>query len=477
MNNRNVLDGFFWSALETYSTQGIAFIVGIIMARVLTPEDYGVLGIIGVFLILSETFIDSGFTNALINKDNCTSRDYNTVFIFNIIISIVLFIVLYISAPIIATFYNNQILIWTTRAMALSFVISSFGSVHMTIVTKNLNFKVKAIISLVVSISSGAIGISLAYSGWGVWSLIWQAILSVLIKVCIYICYVKWRPAMLFSKESFKELFGFGSKLLGSNLLFSLYNNLYSLVIGKVFSATELGYFTRADGYSKLIPNNISGILGKMLFPVLSKSKENDSDLCILHNKITMTSTFFIFPGCLFLAGLSSPLIFLLISQKWMPIVPILQILCIGGLFEHFCTINSNFILAKGRSEIFLKNHLVTKPVGIIIIVISVLGNIEIIAWGKVLYTLICAIVSTNALLKVINIDLKSYFGDTTKILLISIVISILLNTIFTYVNYSWINLITFLASAILLYIILTLIFCQQIATSSINLLKGYIRK
>lgn len=220
MNNRNVLDGFFWSALETYSTQGIAFIVGIIMARVLTPEDYGVLGIIGVFLILSETFIDSGFTNALINKDNCTSRDYNTVFIFNIIISIVLFIVLYISAPIIATFYNNQILIWTTRAMALSFVISSFGSVHMTIVTKNLNFKVKAIISLVVSISSGAIGISLAYSGWGVWSLIWQAILSVLIKVCIYICYVKWRPAMLFSKESFKELFGFGSKLLGKESTF-----------------------------------------------------------------------------------------------------------------------------------------------------------------------------------------------------------------------------------------------------------------
>lgn len=202
MEKRQIAKSFFWTALETYSTQGIAFIVSIFMARMLSPGDYGILGIIGVFIALSDTFIDSGFTNALINKKECTNADYSTVFYFNIGISILFFCILFFLAPIIAQIYENETLVWTTRAMALTFIISSFGAVPMTILTKELRFKSKAIITFSVSIFSGIIGLVLAYSGFGVWALIWQSVLSVLFRVLIYIVYTKWHPVRVFSRES-----------------------------------------------------------------------------------------------------------------------------------------------------------------------------------------------------------------------------------------------------------------------------------
>lgn len=415
MEKRQIAKSFFWTALETYSTQGIAFIVSIFMARMLSPGDYGILGIIGVFIALSDTFIDSGFTNALINKKECTNADYSTVFYFNIGISILFFCILFFLAPIIAQIYENETLVWTTRAMALTFIISSFGAVPMTILTKELRFKSKAIITFSVSIFSGIIGLVLAYSGFGVWALIWQSVLSVLFRVLIYIVYTKWHPVRVFSRESFKNLFEFGSKLLCSNIIYTLYNNIYNLVIGKVFNATQLGYFTRADGYSKLIPSNISGILGKILFPILSKIKDNDEELKTLHHEFILITSFFIFPGCMFLAGLSRPLVFLLITEKWMPIVPLLQILCISGIFEHFSTINGNFILSKGVSGLFMRMQIITKPIGIIILAITIFTSLEIVAWGKVLYSIVCFFVGYFYLRKILAISLKSSIMEILK--------------------------------------------------------------
>lgn len=472
MEKKTIVTSFFWTALETYSAQGIAFIVSIFMARMLMPSDYGILGIIGIFIALSDTFIDSGFTNALINKKDCSGTDYSTVFYFNVVISFLFFTLLYLTAPLIASFYDNEILIWTTRAMALTFVISSFGSVPMTILTKELRFKAKAIITLTVSICSGIIGILLAYNGWGVWALVWQIVLSVLIRVVIYVVYVRWRPMLVFSKQSFKELFGFGSKLLGSNIIFTIYNNIYSLVIGKVFSPTQLGYFTRADGYSKLIPNNISGVLGKMLFPLLSKLKDKDEELISLHADFIIISSYYIFPGCLFLAGFANPLVYLLISEKWMPIVPILQILCLGGLGDHFTTINSNFILAKGKPSVFLKNHLITKPAGIIILAFTVFWNIEFVAWGKVIYSVICVWVSFKALRTVLQIRLKRILFDVIKIFLIAMGISLSSFCIFLYIHYSWINLLAIGIVAMAIYYILTYILCKDMTKLAFKSIK-----
>lgn len=433
------------------------------MARILSPSDYGILGIIAIFIALSDTFIDSGFTNALINKKNCTNKDYSTVFYFNIIISIVFLGILFVAAPFIAEFYKNPVLIWTTRAMALSFVISSVGAVPMTIMTKELQFKPKAVISVIVSVCSGAIGIYLAYNGFGVWALVWQTVLSVLIRVIIYVIYVRWIPLFSFSKQSFKELFGFGSKLLGSNIIYTLFNNIYNLVIGKAFNTTQLGYFTRADGYAKLIPSNISGVLGKFLFPILSKEKDNEAELILLHTKFIIVTSYFIFPGCLFLAGFASPLIYLMISEKWMPIVPILQILCFAGIFEHFSTINSNFMLARGNSTYYMKIHIVTKPIGIIILALSIIGNMQIVALGKILYSMTCFFTGYYYLKKVLDVRFSNSIGEIVKLFIISLLIGTGAILIFKIVEYTWMNLIVWGVAAVVVYLVFTLLFCKHV--------------
>jgi len=465
LEKKKIVHSFFWTALETYSTQGIAFIVSIFMARILSPSDYGILGIIGIFIALSDTFIDSGFTNALINKKDCTNKDYSTVFYFNVIISIVFFCILFVAAPFIAEFYKNPVLIWTTRAMALSFVISSVGAVPMTIMTKELQFKPKAVISVIVSLCSGAIGIYLAYNGFGVWALVWQTVLSVLIRVIIYVIYVRWIPLLSFSKQSFKELFGFGSKLLGSNIIYTLFNNIYNLVIGKAFNTTQLGYFTRADGYAKLIPSNISGVLGKFIFPILSKEKDNEAELILLHTKFIIITSYFIFPGCLFLVGFASPLIYLMISEKWMPIVPLLQIMCFAGIFEHFTTINGNFMLARGNSSYYIKMHSITKPIGIIILAISIIGNMQIVAFGKVLYSMTCFFAGYHYLKKVLAVRFSNSIGEIVKLFIISLLIGTGVILIFKVLDYTWLNLLSVGCIAGILYIGLTLLFCRSTVT------------
>lgn len=467
-----VINSFIWTAVETYSTQGIVFIVGIVMARLLTPEAYGIIGIIGVFLAISETFVDSGFTNALINKNNCSQEDYSTVFIFNIAISIIFFFLLYAVAPFIAEFYNESSLIWTTRVMGLSFVISSFGAIPMTIITKKLLFRAKALITFIVSICSGFIGILLAYKGFGVWALVFQSLLSVLLRTVISIVYVKWIPMIKFSFSSFKELFGFGSKLLGSNLIYTIYNNLYSLVIGKFFNSTELGYFNRASGYSQLIPNNISGVINKFLFPVLSKIKNDDRELSSLNHKFLDISSYFIFPGCFLLASLANPIVSLMLTDKWLPVVPILQILCIGSIFDPICSINGSFILAKGRSDVFLYNHLITKPIGCILLCISLFWNIEAVAWSKVFYTMTCLFVSCWQINRILKCYSFKSFVTMIKILACSLVCGLIGLLSVKYLQTTWANLILSIAVWLGLYIFLTLLCVPTTCKTILNLRK-----
>lgn len=457
-----VVKSFAWTAVETYATQGIAFIVSIFMARILMPSDYGIIGIIGVFLALSDIFIDAGFTNALINKKDCSKADYSTVFIINIAVSILFFALLFFASPFIARFYNNPQLLWTTRVMALTFVISSFGAVSMTILVKELRFRAKAVITLIVSVISGCIGIFLAYRGWGVWALVWQSVLSCLVRVLITIIYVRWRPSWRFNKTSFKELFKFGSNLLGSNIIFTLYNNIYALVIGKVFNTTDLGYFSRADGYSKLIPTNVSGVLGKILFPILSKIKDNDKELIELHHKFIVVTSVVLFPSCLFLAGLSAPIVFLLITSKWMPIVPLLQILCIAGIFEHFTSINGNFIIAKGKANFFLRMHIFTKPPGLIILAVTVLFNLQVVAWGKVLYSIICLLANYYYLKKTINIRIVRDLIPLGKLLIIAGLLSAGSMELFRHIAYSWLNLFWVLILMVIIYIAGIYFFCSS---------------
>lgn len=460
MDKGKIISGFVWTAIETYSSQGIAFLVSLVMARILTPGDYGIIGIIGVFLAISDVLVYSGFTEALINKKVCSNSDYCTAFIVNTSISGLLFIALWVASPFIANFYNNHDLVWTTRAMAILIVISGIGAVPMTILTKRLDFKHKAVITLAGAACSGIIGISLALNGWGVWALVWQSIVAGILRIILLEMYVKWLPTGGFSTTSFNCLFGFGSKLLMSNIIFTLFNNIYSLVIGKAFSTTQLGYFSRADGYSKLIPTNISGILSKILFPILSKEKDDNAQLILLHKQFIIVTSYFIFPCCLFFAGLAAPMVHLLITDKWMPIVPILQILCIAGIFEHFASINSNFVLAKGYSSFFLRMQMITKPLGIVILIITLWFNLKIIAIGKVVYSCICFITGYVYLKRVLPISFIASLKEVFSIFMISTLITGLFIFVFRHLTYDWINLIIVGTGGVLTYALTTWIFC-----------------
>lgn len=443
MDNKIVANGVIWNAVGKYSSQGISFLVSIVMARLLTPQDYGILGIIAVFIAISDTFIDAGFSNALIKKVNCSAKDLSTVFYCNVTISILVFLVLFICAPYIANFYKIPILVQTTRVMALSFIINSFGAVSRTLLVKELNFKATNIITLIGSITSGTIGILLAIANFGVWALVFQTVLTSLIITIINIIYAKWIPLITFSKNSFHELFGFGSKLLASNMVFQIHNNLYNLVIGKAFNSIQLGYFSRAAGYAQLIPGNIYGLFQGILFPILSKIQDKDDELLEFCYKAIKITSFIIFPCIFFLVGAAKPLIVLMITDKWLPVVPLLQILCLGYLFDYLPSIWSNFYLAKGRSDFFLRMQMISKPVSLILLVISAFISMEAVAWSKVI-SMFVGVVTSAYYIKFVLRTLS--YKTVLKCIFVPFIISLILMGGLLYycehVKLSWITLI-----------------------------------
>lgn len=455
LEKKSVVKGFLWTAIETYSGQGIAFLVSIVMARLLMPQDYGIIGMVTVFMCIADTLIDAGFTQALIRKQNCTTQDYSTVFYFNITISCIIFALLFGAAPFIAKFYDTPLLKNVTRIMGLSFVISSLGAVSSTILVKEFRFKQKAIISLICSIFSGIIGIYFAYNGWGVYALVLQAVLAAALRMLITLITVRWHPSLCFSIDSFKKMFGFGVKILASNFIFTIYQNIYNIVIGKFFSAANLGYYTRADGYSKLIPTNINGVLMKVLYPLLAKIQDNDNELIKFNKKVIQLTSFLIFPATLFLAGAAYPIISIMISDKWLPTAPLLQILCVAVMFDHISTINWDFILAKGRSDIILRQQWYTKGASLAILFATLFLGLKAVAIGKGISSLIFLTSSMVSIKKVLPVSVRKIFLSIGGMGIIALLLSTIVYIAFLFLEYSIMNVTLIALGYFLTYLII----------------------
>lgn len=473
MDKKILVNSFFWNALGKYSSQIIAFIVSVVMARILMPSDYGVMGIIAVFIAISDIFIDCGFANALINKKQCTQSDYSTVFFCNILISIGIFILLYISAPYIADFYKMEILVPTIRVMGLSFIITSIGAVSRTILIKNLKFKESAIITIISAICSGCIGICLALYGYGVWALIFQSLLTNIITIILQFINVKWIPSFIFSHKSFHELFSFGGKILGSNIIWQLHSKMYSIVIGKFFTPADLAYFTRAEGYSVLIPGNIGGILQNILFPILSKIKDDDKELLAMDYKLVKQSSIILFPLCLLLAGAAHPIIILMLTEKWEPVVPLLQILCIGVLLDHIPSINSNIFLTKGKSGFFLKMQTITKPISLILLLGTVFVNLEAAAWSKSISMFINVGVSYYYLKKILPVSIHKTFKNLYIPLISSSCLGLGLYYFYNFVPQTWLFLFIGILLYIIVYIFIIYIYDKENVLSVLHLIRS----
>ncbi len=405
ITKRKVVNSVKWSAIEKYSSQGIQFLVSVIMARLLTPAEYGILGIIGVFIGFTQVFINTGLSQALISKKICTDDDYSTANWINIGISLICYFILFFVAPIISIFYSEPILIPTIRVMSLTFIIGAFSAVGKTKLTKELRFKQISLVTFVTCVFSGIIGIFMAYMGMGVWALVLQSVLAELLSSICIILIAKYKFSLKLKKDSFKELFRFGSKILGSDIIWYIFSNIYPLVIGKAFNPQSVGYFTRASSYSSLVPSNFCGVLDKVLLPIFAAIKDDDLRLERFYKKSVLVTSFLIITGNFILIGLAYPLILNMLTEKWLPCVPLLQILCLSKLFIHINSSNSRLYIAKGLPELFLKMSFILQPLHLLIIIISLNFGLMGLAWGEVLFSVTNTITTLFLCKKYIGIN------------------------------------------------------------------------
>ena len=414
---QQTVSGILWSSIERFSVQGVQFAIGIIMARLLLPADYGLIGMLAIFIAISQSFIDSGFSNALIRKQNRTETDFSTVFYFNIIIGIVFYFLLFFASPYIAAFYNVRILESLTKVVAINVFIGSLTVVQRAKFTILFDFKTQTKASLLSVIISGIIGIGMAFRGFGVWALAVQSIVAGFINMILLWLYSRWIPKKEFSISSFREMFSFGSKLLLSGLLDTTYKNIYSIVIGKKFSRVDLGYYTRADSFTQFPSSNITGILQRVTFPILSSIQDNDIKLEEIYRKFLRLSAFVVFPLMIGLLAIADPLIRLLLTEKWVGMVLFLQILCLSQMWYPIHAINLNLLQVKGRSDLFLRLEIIKKTLGVFILCVTIPLGVAAMCWGTVFHSLLSLFINTHYTGKLIRIGYLKQIKDLLPIL------------------------------------------------------------
>lgn len=381
---QKTVKGVGWSFADNIANSGITFLVGLVLANILTPEEYGIMAMVTIFIAVSNSIVDSGFSNALIRKINIRSVDYNTVFYFNLIVSIFLYLILYVSAPAISVFFKEPVLVDVMRVIGWILIINALAIIPRTIFVRNINFKAQTKVSLIASVSSGVIGIGMALAGWGVWSLVGQQLSRQLLNTVFLWIFCRWRPLWEFSTQSFKELFGFGSKLLASGLIDTIFKDIYSLVIGRFYSAADLGQYTRASQFNTIFSSNLTTVVQRVSYPVLSSIQNEPERLLGAYRRVIKTTMLITFACMLGLAAVAKPLIVILIGEKWLPAVYFLQIICFSGMLYPLHAINLNILQVKGRSDLFLKLEIIKKIIAVIPIALGIFFGIEFMLWGSV---------------------------------------------------------------------------------------------
>lgn len=363
------ITGVLWSAVQKFGSTALTFISTIVLARLLLPEDYGCIGMLAIFMAVASTFIDGGFGSALIQKKNPTREDYSTMFFWNLGLSVFLYLILFLSAPLIARFYKLDVLCPVLRVQGVVLIVNAVRIVQTNQLRKQLKFKKIASVDLSVSTVSLAVTIYLAYKGYGVWALVVQQLLVSVLTTFIYWTTSHWTPLLVFSKQSFKELFGFGGYVLLSNLINTLCNNIQGLLIGRLYNPATMGYYSKAKSTEDLSSTFISNIMDQVTYPVLSEA-QNDKELMIrMLKKFIGVLAYVTFPIMLLLILLAKPIFVLLYSDRWLPSVPYFQILCIAGLFICLQGINYYAVAAVGKSDSLFKGTLLKRSIGLVLII------------------------------------------------------------------------------------------------------------
>lgn len=423
---RQTIVGVFWSIVERFGSQIVTFIISLVLARILSPREFGLAGIIIVFTSIGSIIVDGGFGSALIQRDKITKIDESSVFYFNCIVGAFLSFVLYLNAGNISHFYDEPDLLRITQVMSLNLFILSFSTVPNNLLAKKLDFKIQAKVSIISAILSGIIGVLMAINGYGVWSLVFQTLSSSLFRVFFLYLLSKWLPALIFSYEALKSLFHFGSLILVSGILNTIFTNLYKLIIGKIYTMTDLGYYNKANEFFTLTSTNTVGIIGKVLFPALSKLQKDNIRFKLAFAKSLKVITLVTMPIMLGLGAIADNLIPFLITDKWNASIPYLRILSLMGALLPISSMNLEALKAQGKSRIFLNLEIAKKILMVISIALSFKFGISIMLFSHFLFVSVTSLIlNTYYSGKILHYGTIDQLRDLFKIFSISIVMAL----------------------------------------------------
>ena len=435
------ISSFGWILTEGLFSQGFLFIVGIILARLLTPADFGIIGIITAIIAISNSVVEGGFGSALIRKVNADTTDYNTIFYSNLTIAIIIYFLLLLGATTISDYFKVPLLSKIIPFAGILLIINSFSIVQRAILTKVLNFKTQALISIIASFGSGIAAIYMAYENFGIWSLVTLAILRPFLNSILLWYHSTWRPSFIFSIQSFKELFNYGYKLLITNLIHSFYRNIYYVLIGKYFNTQTLGYYTRAEQFQAPFSSNITTAIQRLSFPILSKVQNDNILLKSRFVKFLRYSMFLNFTVMFVIAAVAEPMVILLVGEKWRASILYLQLLCVPGILYPLQILHLNLLLVKGYSNLNLKLEIIKKIILIPLVLVTALLGIEALLLGIVLFAFIEYFINNFYTKTIIDYSLKKQFEDIIPFLLLGIALFSLMYAI-TFIDIGYLVMI-----------------------------------
>lgn len=426
MSNRisktRIVSSLFWKLMERGGTQGVQFVVSIVLARLLSPDQYGTIAVVTVFIGLAQVFVQSGLNTSLIQKKDADNLDFSSVFYVSLGLAVVLYVIIYLFSPVIAEYYQDPMLNSVLRVLAATLILGAINSIQNAYLARAFLFKQLFKSSLVSIVVSGALGIIAAYKGYGIWALVIQYIAKQLIITIIMWFTVKWRPHMAFSLQRVKQLFSFGVKLLVSQLLNVLYMDLRTLIIGKLYTSSMLGYYNKGQQFPKLIVTNIDGSIQSVMLPSLSAYQDNKRKVKDMMRRAVTTSSFLIFPMMAGMAIVAEPLVKILLTEKWLQAVPFLQIFCAVYAVVPIHTANLQAINAVGRSDIYLKIEILKKVTGLAILAISLPFGVYAIAIGQVVSGIVSTFINANPNRKLLDYSYKEQLMDLAPAFLITAV-------------------------------------------------------
>jgi teichuronic acid exporter len=453
-----VISGVLWNSLEKISVKLGQFAVGIVLARLLVPSDFGLIGMLTIFIAISQSFVESGMWSGLIQYQDRSDVDFSTVFIFNFSVSILFYLILFFSAPLISQFFSTPELTPIARVVGLNIIINSISIVQRSRLNISYNFKQLAKVNSLSVIISGIVSIIFAMAGFGVWSLVIRQIIHSGVSAFMLWFYSTWKLSLIFSRTSFNRLFGYGSKLLMAGIYAKIINNSFNMVIGKYYSVGELGFYTQAKTLASLSSDTVSSILKQVTFPILAALQHDPDQMIHVHKRLVRMTAFVVFPVMLTFATLSQPFVLQLLGSKWIPMIPLLQWMCFSKLLHPLSAINLNLLNANGRSDLFLKVELLKAPIIIASLFFTLPYGVEMIVIGQVVISIIFFFVDTFIPGRIYGYTTLDQIKDILPTLLVSIASALATYIIIAFTDPLFLKLIAGIATSIVLYISLNLV-------------------